>query len=83
MASENRQGAKRYASKEQKSYLFAKQEGSCAICGDQISESDPADHVVLFSIGGKTCLNNLQLLCVPCHAEKTRVDLTLVRDKRY
>lgn len=72
----------RYASEEQKAYLFSKQGGLCASCSKQLSVSDPADHIVLFAIGGNTCLTNLQLLCVPCHAEKTKMDLALVRASR-
>ncbi|NBW16481.1 MAG: HNH endonuclease [Caulobacteraceae bacterium] len=76
------EGGVRYASDEQKSYLFAKQGGLCAACHKQLSVSDPADHIVLFAIGGNTCLSNLQLLCLRCHAEKTRVDFRLARASR-
>ena len=72
----------RYASGEQKAYLFSKQSGLCAMCNQQLSESDPADHIVLFAIGGDTCLSNLQLLCVRCHAEKTLKDSRLARANR-
>ncbi len=30
------------------------------------------DHMVRVSDGGSTTLDNLQVLCVPCHHEKTR-----------
>lgn len=72
----------RYASNEQKSYLFVKQGGLCAACHRQLLVSDPADHIILYAIGGDTCLSNLQLLCGACHAEKTRVDSCLARASR-
>lgn len=31
------------------------------------------DHIVKLSDGGKTIMNNLQLLCRPCHNEKDKV----------
>lgn len=43
---------------------------ACVACG---SAEDPhVDHVVPVSRGGVTTLANLQRLCAPCHAAKTR-----------
>jgi len=38
-----------------------------------------ADHILPVELGGETSLMNLQLLCVPCHAEKSRADLKRIR----
>ena len=76
------EGGVRLASDEQKAYLFVKQAGLCAACNKQLSVSDPADHIILYAIGGETCLSNLQLLCATCHAVKTKADLRLARASR-
>jgi 5-methylcytosine-specific restriction endonuclease McrA len=35
------------------------------------------DHVIARRLGGKTRLSNLQLLCIPCHKQKTSYERLL------
>lgn len=50
---------------------------ACAICTRPISEKlRPAiDHKIAIVNGGPNRESNLQLLCVPCHAVKTKADV--------
>lgn len=54
--------------------LFRLQRGKCAYCKRCIKQN-PAnfdcDHILPVSVGGRTCLSNLHLLCVRCHREKS------------
>jgi len=56
---------------------FDKYDGRCAICTLSIvGRLRPAyDHIVALINGGQHRETNLQLLCVPCHALKTRADV--------
>lgn len=51
--------------------------GRCAICTLQIAgKLRPAyDHAIALINGGENREANLQLLCVPCHAVKTKTDV--------
>jgi 5-methylcytosine-specific restriction protein A len=53
-----------------------KAEGRCAKCG---LEANPGqyDHAISLILGGKNAESNIQLLCVPCHKAKTRLDVKL------
>jgi 5-methylcytosine-specific restriction endonuclease McrA len=57
---------------------FDKYGGKCAVCTLAIRGSLlPAyDHIAALINGGRHCESNLQLLCVPCHAVKTRSDVS-------
>jgi 5-methylcytosine-specific restriction protein A len=56
--------------------IHAKAEGRCAKCG---LEANPGqyDHAISLILGGKNAESNIQLLCVPCHKGKTRLDVKL------
>lgn len=61
--------------------------GRCAVCSLQIAgKLRPAyDHAIALINGGENREANLQLLCVPCHAVKTKTDVaekSLVARKR-
>ena len=56
--------------------LRDRQNGNCAICKMPMFGKDTVDHIKAFSEGGKTKINNLQLLCHPCHVEKDRENTT-------
>jgi len=43
----------------------------CVECGEPGTD---IDHIVPVRAGGQTTLGNLQLLCKPCHVEKSRTD---------
>jgi 5-methylcytosine-specific restriction endonuclease McrA len=58
--------------------LFDRQKGRCAMCLAQlgkISDFD-LDHKQPKFAGGTYKVANLQLLCVPCHRKKTRIERT-------
>lgn len=63
----------RYISRKLRAQVFLKSHGRCAHCAVKITEGRfQADHVIRWSDGGRTELDNLQALCLPCHAVKTR-----------
>ena len=51
--------------------VYERQGRKCAICGKAFAYEDMAgDHVVPWSKGGRTKLENLQMLCVTCNLKK-------------
>lgn len=52
--------------------VYEKQKGICPLCGKhfEISEME-GDHIIPWSKGGKTVLENLQMLCVECNLAKS------------
>ena len=57
---------------DEKITMYNRQEGKCAICGKPFDINDmQADHVVPWSKGGKTTLDNGQMLCVECNLKKS------------
>ena len=57
--------------------VFERARGRCVLCTLEIrGKLRPAyDHCVALINGGENREGNLQLLCVPCHAEKTGADV--------
>jgi len=57
--------------------VFDRSGGVCAICTCTIvGKLRPAyDHKIALINGGQNRESNLQLLCVPCHATKTKADV--------
>ena len=54
---------------------YVAQRGLCAKCRcDLVRSGYERDHIVRHDALGKTDYNNLQLLCPPCHAVKSRDD---------
>lgn len=55
--------------------LYRMDAGACRMCG-VISDEWHADHIVPVHKGGGGCdIDNLQTLCIPCHKDKTLIDL--------
>lgn len=55
--------------------VFIKCEARCARCHEKVKLGAYAiDHIQRLDALGKHELENWQLLCTPCHADKTRVD---------
>ena len=56
----------------QKREVFEKQNGVCPICGEtfEINEME-ADHILAWSNGGKTNIDNCQMLCKSCNRTKS------------
>ena len=45
---------------------------TCQECGyDELPHRLEIDHIIPYRLGGPTSLDNLRLLCVPCHRAKT------------
>ncbi len=57
--------------------VFERCNGHCCDCGVRIVGSirPEFDHVTAIANGGRNAESNLQLLCKPCHAEKTKGDV--------
>ena len=52
--------------------VYEKQKGICPLCGKHFEFSEmEGDHIVPWSKGGKTVLENLQMLCIDCNLKKT------------
>jgi len=55
----------------QKRTMYERQDGVCPICGGKFALSQMhADHIVPWSKGGKTILENGQMLCAKCNLKK-------------
>ncbi len=61
-------GASRVIPQEIKIEVWQRDQGRCVECGAQ--EYLEFDHVIPFSMGGATSVNNLQLLCRKCNSSK-------------
>jgi 5-methylcytosine-specific restriction endonuclease McrA len=56
--------------------VYEKAEGKCAKCGIDAWAGE-YDHVIPIILGGANRESNLQLLCVPCHGAKTKLDVKI------
>lgn len=57
----------------QKRSAYEKQKGICHICKKEyVIEDMQGDHILEWSKGGKTTMDNLQMVCKSCHKELTR-----------
>jgi 5-methylcytosine-specific restriction endonuclease McrA len=66
----------------QRLVIFTTQQGRCAHCGTPLSTWE-CDHVIPHNQGGRTVVDNGEALCEPCHARKTKRDITdAARTKR-
>lgn len=60
-------------SEKDKRTVYEQQEHICPICGKEHPfESMHGDHIVEWSKGGRTVVENLQMVCHDCHKELTR-----------
>lgn len=60
--------------------VYERAKGACAKCGRPPIlglEAREYDHAIPIILGGENRESNLQLLCVPCHKEKTKLDVKL------
>lgn len=59
----------------QKKYLYHRADGHCQECNSELKKSYyEYDHILPYSIGGKTSISNGQVLCLDCHNYKSRWD---------
>lgn len=67
---------RRSFSREEKQQALSLQDNKCACCGDGLdpdnTSSYEGDHIVLHSKGGKTVIENCEVLCLSCHQHKTK-----------
>lgn len=65
---------KRFADKKHKLQIALLQDFKCSLCKKSLGKYFEVDHIVPFSQGGKTTIENLQGVCKPCHIQKSKVD---------
>ena len=59
-------------SEDEKMTMYHRQKGLCAICGKPFSIGEMhGDHIVPWSKGGRTTLENGQMLCAACNRAKS------------
>ena len=52
---------------------YERQNGICPICGNKHNIEDMhGDHIVEWANGGKTIIDNLQMVCHDCHKKLTK-----------
>jgi hypothetical protein len=57
-----------------KTKKYNQQKGICPICGEYHTiEEMEGDHIIPWSKGGKTTIDNLQMLCKKCNREKSNI----------
>lgn len=54
--------------------LLMRQRWKCKVCGTSVGALYDVDHVIPRCILPRDDVDVLQVLCVPCHARKTRID---------
>ena len=60
--------------KEERQQLLDKADGCCELCKKVIKKAFDIDHIVPLAEGGTNESVNLQVLCKPCHFEKTQTE---------
>ena len=68
---------------DQKTVLLERQNSLCQECSCPVSigsySNADIDHIIPRHLGGKTVLDNLQIICTPCHRTKTGLESKAVR----
>lgn len=65
--------SKRLFDQNQKTVIWRRGDGKCKICNTKVDANSPnfhADHIIPHSKGGKTTIENGQVLCAGCNATK-------------
>ncbi len=50
--------------------VYLRARGNCERCRNELDDGWEVDHIVAFSRGGPTDLDNAQALCMPCNRKK-------------
>lgn len=61
---------KRHFTQPQREVLYQRANGKCQLCGTKLIRGWEADHVIPYSRGGSTTLDNGQALCKDCNQKK-------------
>ena len=72
MASSSSAPKKRNVSEALKKTVAASQKWQCNICHELLESTFQVDHIRDLQFGGSNARDNLQALCVGCHAKKTQ-----------
>ena len=57
-----------------KDTMYERQQGICPMCGGHFERNEMhGDHIVTWSKGGKTTLDNGQMLCKDCNLKKGNI----------
>ncbi len=62
--------SRRFFSTTQRNEIFVMYKGRCAICGEKLDENWQADHIIPWSQGGRTVIENGQPTCETCNKKK-------------
>ena len=62
------------ATKEERQRMLDDAGGCCASCNKEIKATFDIDHIIPLAEGGTNEPENLQVLCKPCHFEKTQTE---------
>ena len=60
--------------KDERQKLLDKADGCCCSCKKEVKKVFHIDHIIPLAEGGSNESENLQVLCKPCHFEKTRTE---------
>ena len=70
----------RHISSTTKKIVFTRDSGICQCCG--ASQNLEYDHIIPYSCGGSSSVNNIQLLCQKCNRSKSNSCICKVHNKR-
>ena len=63
--------SQRIFTQEQRVILYARSGGKCQLCNTPITQDNfDADHIIRYTDGGKTSLNNGRALCITCNRSR-------------
>ena len=63
---------------KQKQQMYIRQDKKCCDCGEEMDISKlQGEHIIPWSQGGKTELDNGCMVCLPCHKERTNKQIKL------
>jgi len=69
----NQKNVRHVFSKKERKVIYEKSNQTCLCCGKEIKIKEThIDHIIPLANGGTNDEENLQLLCKPCHFEKTK-----------
>lgn len=72
--------SRREFSRKTRAQAFTRCGGRCEKCSAHLKVGEGEyDHILEAALGGDNSLDNCQVLCVPCHREKTRTGVRAIR----